>query len=369
MRGKLEQIKARHRRFARDEGGQVVLLTALLALVLVALPATLINLGQAIADKVQLQSAADAATLSATTWMARGSNLLQGFNGLHWDFNVFVADLIISTCLEADAEIAATKDPIEAAAIWWRTYRWVGREEDFQKSTARAIEGVQSTIQNLTPYLGFFYANEIAKKNGADKLDLSGFPVLGPVFRDLQKLIKPVQDVADIHTWTLDPSAAWPPSALAFAHKKSAPSNFSTPYYMEWWNPFDICIEFARTPSWHDNYWVSDNVDKTVTFIVSKSTRQAFMLNQLLNKSGRNDNLIGCAYALAGSKLTGDDLYAAGQKDTTYICLPNSCISINPPVFGIPFRWVTGSYGGKFKSELTAVTAFGQSGSTFLIYH
>ena len=62
---KLEQVKARHRRFARDEGGQVMLLTALLALVLVALPATLINLGQAIADKVQLQSAADAATLLA----------------------------------------------------------------------------------------------------------------------------------------------------------------------------------------------------------------------------------------------------------------------------------------------------------------
>lgn len=367
MSNRIRNLTAARARFARDESGQIMLLTALLSLVLVALPATLVNLGQAIADKVQLQSAADSATLSATTWMARGSNLLQGFNGLHWDFNVFMADMIIATANEADAEIAATKDPIEAAEIWWRTYRAIGRMEDTQESVAHTIEGVQSTIQNLTPYLGFFYANEIAKKNGADKLDLSGFPVLGPVFRNLQALIKPVQDVADIHTWSLDPSA-WPPSALAFAHKKSAPGNYDTPYYTTSWNPFTICYEFARSPSWHDNYWVSDNVDKTVTFIVSKSPRQAYMLNKLLNR-GSGSDMIGCAYALAGSKLTGDDLYPAGQKNTDYLCLPDVCLSMDPPVFGIPFRWVEGTYGGKFKSEQTTVTAFGQKGANFLIFH
>lgn len=358
-----------------DESGQVMLLVALLSLVLVALPATVINLGQAITNKIRLQTAADAAAMSATTWMARGSNLLQGLNGIHWDFNVAIADAMLACAYDADAEIAAHPWRFW---VWWRAYRRIGRLERTQSGTARTIETTSATVATMTPYLAYFYANKIAEENSADLLDLSGIPVLGNVFKNLQKYIRPVQGLVNIRTWTLSPSM-WPPNAMQIAKKQRAPGNYTTPYYMTWKRPFLPCLTYAHRPGWHNSYWVStDNIinEKTVTFVVSHESKRAFMLNKLLNMKKDNSNLLGPSYAIGSARVLGDQLYPAGQRNTKYWCFSfwfySAVISYDPPVFGIPWRWIGWGryhYGGNFKAEMVPVEIMGQKGRNFMLFH
>jgi len=378
-----EQGRSRPGDLRRDERGQVMLLTALLSLVLVALPATVINVGQSVTDKMRLQTAADGAALTASTWSARGSNLLQGLNGMHWDFNVFIADAIIVCAtvasVQIDAEIAEAIDdpfyiPVAAAniaRIWKRANKCIKRLEDTQEKTAKAIEGTSEVVADTTPYLAYFHANKIAEKNSADLLDLSGFPFLGPIFQNIQNIIKPIRGISNIRIWTLSPSL-WPPSALKFAHKQKSPAKHNTPYYTTSLNPFALCYEFARRPSWHDSYWLSDNKDKPVTFVVSRSRRRAYLLDKLLDSKRNTDGMIPPTYAVGAAKFFKDDLYPAGQKKTTYWCYPEVCVSLDPPVAGIPVRW-TGlgkyHYGGNFECKLAPVEIMGVSGRNFLLFH
>ena len=63
----LDALRLRHRRLGRDEGGQVMLMTAILALAFIMFVASILPVGQTITARIQAQNAADAAATMAVT--------------------------------------------------------------------------------------------------------------------------------------------------------------------------------------------------------------------------------------------------------------------------------------------------------------
>ena len=70
-----------------DEGGQSIVYIALILFLLACFTFMVINSGALLHDKMQVQSAADAAVLSGSTWIARAMNL----NSM---MNIFMAMLL-----------------------------------------------------------------------------------------------------------------------------------------------------------------------------------------------------------------------------------------------------------------------------------
>jgi hypothetical protein len=63
-------------RFRRDEGGQILVFTALAGLVLVMMVATVFNIGMVVGEKMKVQNAADTAAYSQAVWEARVLNFI-----------------------------------------------------------------------------------------------------------------------------------------------------------------------------------------------------------------------------------------------------------------------------------------------------
>jgi hypothetical protein len=67
-------------RFRKDEGGQILVFTALAGLVLVMMTATVFNIGMVVGEKMKVQNAADAAAYTQAVQEARVLNLIAYFN-------------------------------------------------------------------------------------------------------------------------------------------------------------------------------------------------------------------------------------------------------------------------------------------------
>lgn len=422
----LDRLRFRHERLARDESGQVLLLTALMVLALAMCVAMILPTGQVVAAKIQAQNAADAAAMTATTWMCRGANYLQGCNGFFWDVDGIMVVVIEGITYYYIAKIAEDASDfftwIMIPIHWFEGRGKIAKGVKAQKAMSASITGAAVMGAELTPMLAFSHANNVARKNGADVIQASDFTALrknlpgvpagltesayNTAFDEMRKWLKDGEFSQGILNWLRErgvhlewgigcilehiipkphgdipadkfPPYAWPvnpelnpENSMAFAEGKTAGGfGMTSPLCAEFWWPFALCLFFIKFVSWSDKYYESKNVDVPITFMCAKSTGKSFMLDSLLtskSKQAAGEPLMPRVYAMGSAKMTGDKLYIAGQSSTIYISTPIFAIPIWP--FPLVRLFING-YGGSFKNEMTPVKALDHSGSEMMIYH
>ncbi len=134
----------------KGSGGQALVFTLLTVFVLVAFIALTVNLSELMFHKIRMQSAADAAALSAAVWQARCLNLIAVLNiGISAAMAAIVV-MIILIALSKGALIPTLSPKIA------RLYR-----------VARKMGRVQDTIKAVCPLLVEAETYRIARKNEA----------------------------------------------------------------------------------------------------------------------------------------------------------------------------------------------------------
>jgi hypothetical protein len=171
-------VKARNLR--SDEGGNVMLLTGMMAFLVTIFAVMAADTSQAIYNRIIAQNSVDAAADAAALWQARGCNMVQNENNWHCEANQFFATTeanalnacALAALLQAcsylpyiGAVCAALKAfPVcpacESAPIW----------DDAQNATAKAILTEQEWITTTIPYITLAAANDAAQGSGADEL-------------------------------------------------------------------------------------------------------------------------------------------------------------------------------------------------------
>ncbi len=424
----LDRFRIRNRSFKEEESGQVLLLTALIFLVLIAFVAMILPTGQIITAKIQAQNAADAAALAATTWMARGANFLQGINAFRWDVDGIMILAIEGVTYYYLAKVIA--DIEEFPEGWLELFEdWAeGREnihlaETVKESIVESIDGSAILLAHATPMIAFSYANQMAKANGADVINPSylddlkqNFPLLpdelntknfNDNFDKMREWLKTGEFSTGIILWLKErlknipygigclfykmipdphgkipassfPPYAWPVNptmnpeeALTFAEEKEVEFSLfpGSPLATEFYWPFSLCLVFIKFVYWNDIYHEDKNIDIPITFMTYKAPAKSFMLNDLLltaSKRAGNKTLVPYTFAFGSARVTGDTLYPAGTADPMYFSCPIFAINLWP----FPFvRLFTGGYGGNFTAELTPVSIMNVKGTDCLIYH
>ncbi len=356
----------------RKKNGQVMIFTALVVLVLVCFVASVVNVGQMIVQRIKAQNAADAAALTAGVWQARGLNLLQILNGVHWDLN-YTTGMGINGL-------------IPALGAWWphpsvpgRAYRAIKALDALQAGIAAVIQNTQDLIVEKFPYIAVLHASGMAKDNGADPLleclsdGIGSLPGMSGL---ANARVRNIFANAPIYAWTLYPSMSWPPDAVSLRVKKVNPGYAAQ-------SPYEMCYNFTfinilRYPyygwklyrqklGWPDDYYYDEDRElEPITFIAATSRKNAYILGGLFNNSTPGDNkIIRPTAGIASVETGGDDLDPSGQGGSWFINTPFF-------IFGMPLplvRLITG-YKGGFDTKLVPVKlAGGRDGETLLIYH
>lgn len=83
----LYRLRLRRAGFRQEESGQALLATGILSLALLMFAVSIMPVGEAVHRRISLQTAADAAAMSAGTWFARGGNMIQAGNGFQYDLH------------------------------------------------------------------------------------------------------------------------------------------------------------------------------------------------------------------------------------------------------------------------------------------
>lgn len=149
-----------------DDQGQVTLLSAMMCFLATVFAIIALNTNAAINNRITAQNAVDAAASSAALWQARGCNVLQSLNNLHYTVDRVAGVMEIGAavaCLLAELPFA-TKPPLCAAC---------GRmpEIDHAQQTFNiAVTNIQQVIADVTPLVAFLKANASAKGSGAQSV-------------------------------------------------------------------------------------------------------------------------------------------------------------------------------------------------------
>ncbi|HCP44459.1 MAG TPA: hypothetical protein DIU15_00255 [Deltaproteobacteria bacterium] len=109
-RSRLELMRARCQALHGDDGGQSIVYLVIMIFLLASFTFMVINSGALIHDKMQTQSAADAAVMSGTTWVVRAMNL----NSM---MNIFMAMLMAEEVLMKAAYWTSVTAMMMAPAI------------------------------------------------------------------------------------------------------------------------------------------------------------------------------------------------------------------------------------------------------------
>jgi hypothetical protein len=133
----------------------------------------------AIYNRVTAQNAVDSAADSAALWQARGCNLEQQLNNLHYDVDLagcIAEGIATAACVASGVLLVAEAIPfIGAAAAAARVGTCIAcnflPEIDYaQDLFYQALMPTQEAIKDAIPFLAFANANACAKGSGADTL-------------------------------------------------------------------------------------------------------------------------------------------------------------------------------------------------------
>lgn len=150
-----------------------MLLSGMMVFVVLIMTIFTFDTGKAIYNRILAQNAVDSAADAAALWQARGCNLLQHLNNLHYNVNVAVY------ILESAALISCVAAPLlnlipfvgaalsQVACVICRTAPYIDKA---QEKFAEAVMMAQNIISKVFPALAFLYGNVCAMGSGADKL-------------------------------------------------------------------------------------------------------------------------------------------------------------------------------------------------------
>jgi hypothetical protein len=186
------------RRLRRDEGGQAIIVVAVLGLVLAMFFAVVINVGNLATNRIKMQGAADAAAHTAATWTARGMNIISMFNVA---MSHALALVIIIESLDEMYTLTEAGNTaqypvcgvISAASVWvpplgavatacfaaaelvtdflptLKTVTDTAQEaKDPLWNVMKALAVAEKAVAYATPYIAVLHAQNVAKANGAD---------------------------------------------------------------------------------------------------------------------------------------------------------------------------------------------------------
>ena len=182
----VQRARARLSDVHRDEGGQSIVYIALILFLLACFTFMVINSGALLHDKMQAQSAADAAVLSGSTWIARAMNLNSMMNifmamllaqeiYLKAVFWTALTALLMSPAVEAFwAAVAAMTgqfqipvdafiDTLQLPGVLMETED----DEDFIWDIMETLSDVEENVDNLFPWIAEIESARLAMKNGA----------------------------------------------------------------------------------------------------------------------------------------------------------------------------------------------------------
>ena len=290
----LRMIRKREQTLLKNESGQVLFFFAVIAMVLVIFAGTITDYGMTITKKIKTQTAADAAALAAGGWVARMGNLEFTMNGIHWDMNYTLAqiitissDIAMIICIIC---LALSWLPFGIGQVFYSVYNTTKSIESsiltacckVHKITDKIIEPVQSCLVKATPFLALFHANFAARNNGASSLPELFMDAL-PFSQDAKDAVNNAMDkIKDlplplpIYTWTLSPNLKiWDNLGVNEIFKfpdglKSIVQNASKPEYA---NPYRIgpAMPFTGTlPFWFEKY---DDLNWNDGFVVQKDKK------------------------------------------------------------------------------------------------
>jgi hypothetical protein len=184
----------------------------------------------AVYNRITAQNAVDSAADAAALWQARGCNLLQQLNNLHYDVDTAAClgeEITAAACGVATVLMALEPVPfIGAAAAAARPAvclaPLVGCDslpaiDGAQQAFSFAVTNLQAVIADVVPFLAFANANACAKGSGADKLLdavqgsvqglLSNLGVNLPGFGDIAGAISGGLSFVPLYASPLDPSS------------------------------------------------------------------------------------------------------------------------------------------------------------------
>ena len=237
MRLVYKRLKSGH----EDQGGQTLVFLAIVMFALVAFFALVINVGDRVTAKVEMQNAADAAVMAGGIWNARGMNMISILNVGMTECLAFIIFFkafdktyiatkaaIEANKLAAEAMIAMKSIPYVGPVIAAAGEIWKACLKIVEKLSLKIAEKMNKLMKKLTkkdkglwkvmkvlqqfergvkisaPIIAAYEANRIAELNGADPLlkvpapvnftftailfpadPVSGLPVKKGVFKDL----------------------------------------------------------------------------------------------------------------------------------------------------------------------------------------
>jgi len=235
----LLKIKNRLHSTHDDQGGQTLIFIAIVMFALVCFFALVVNVGDRISAKIEMQNAADAAVMAGGIWNARGMNMISILNVGMTECLAFIIffKAFDKTYIATKAAIEANKftaeamiamksipyvGPVIAAAgeIWKACLKIVEKlslkiaekMNKLMKKLTKKDKGLWTVMKGLqkfewfikhsTPVIAAYEANRIAELNGADRLPgfppgidytgmlfptdpIAGLPVKKGVFKDL----------------------------------------------------------------------------------------------------------------------------------------------------------------------------------------
>jgi len=217
----LAQPVSRMRAVRSDDRGQVVLLSGVMVFLVMMLTIMSFDTSVAIYNRIVAQNAVDSAADAAALWQARGCNLLQHLNNLHYNTNSRLYDL------ESAALFACDAAPLLLGYSWligMVPYNIAcltcARAPDIdrgQELFSKACMQTQNVIAKTFPFLVFAYGNASAKGSGADQLFgaigdyaddfLSQIGISIPGFTDISGAIQGGLDWLPVYAAPLDPNS------------------------------------------------------------------------------------------------------------------------------------------------------------------
>lgn len=192
----------------QDDRAQVMVLSAVMVFVVMIFSMATLNTSELLHNRIQNQTAVDAAADAYALWQARGLNLVQHTNDYHTEQDtIFLAE----TLLLCVARLICTGDwcggPSRRGGYCKNDVRSCCRNindqltqiERQQGLTAFVIHTLQKTMIELAPRLGWITANDVAQAAGADAIIPNGLD--GVINAKMQQLgVVPTYDASFVAT-------------------------------------------------------------------------------------------------------------------------------------------------------------------------
>ena len=195
-----------------DENGSLTLLTGMMVFLVTIFGVIAFDTNMAIHNRIVAQNAVDSAAESAALWQARGCNMLQELNNLHYDVDeaaCIAEGVAAGACIAAAALLAAELAADAFFGVGEATIRPIRMGvclacdllpliDVGQQLFYKAIMPIQQAIVDVTPFLAFGYANANAYGSGADPLLATVADYIAGVGTAVGQAIPALQSVSSI---------------------------------------------------------------------------------------------------------------------------------------------------------------------------